>query len=79
MESVSPHARLRVAARQGEHLGVLGLAAVERRIETGDLRYVRSCRSHRRDCGKVVRLMQRGKRRQRLKHIDDFGVDPDRR
>ena len=78
MEPIPPDARLGEFARQGEHLCELRLVAMERGIETGDLRHLRRRFRNRSDRNQVVRLMQRRQRRELGKRCDDIGIDPDR-
>ena len=66
-------------ARQGEPVGELGMAAVERGIEAGHLRQVGLDRGDRADAGEIVRLMQRRQRAERLELGEHRRIDAHRR
>src|SRR5205085_1904780 len=65
-------------AREREHLGELGLAAMEGGVEAGDLRDVRRPFRDRGDGGEIVGLVEGCQRAQRFQFAGDPGVDPDR-
>ena len=79
MEAVAADAVVVEPARQGEPVGELGMAAVERGIEAGDLRQVGLDRGDRADAGEIVRLMQRRERAERLEPGEHRGIDAHRR
>ena len=62
VEAVAANALVIEPARQGEPVGELGMAAVERGIEAGDLRQVGLDCGDGADAGEIVRLMQRRQR-----------------
>src|ERR1700742_3725335 len=78
METITPYAILRVFSGNGERLGNRGLATVEGRIKTDDLRQIRMRVVNRLDRREIVRLMQRRERDQRRKLLDDFTRYEDR-
>ena len=78
MEPVALHALSRQFFRQREHLGQPRVAAVERRVEAGDLRQFRPPLEQHANRRQVVRLMQRRERRQRAESLHDAGIHQDR-
>ena len=73
VEPVAPHALVVIGARQGERVVDEGMAAVERRVEAGDLRRSGKGRDRRLDAGEVVRLVQR-RERDELAQLGEHGV-----
>src|ERR1700722_14258782 len=72
MKTVTPDAFLRVFSGNGERLGNRGLAAMEGRIKTGDLRQIRMRVTNRPERQKIVRLVQRRQRDECCKLLDQF-------
>ena len=78
VESVALHALPRQLLGQREHLGHRRVAAMERRVEAGDLRQFRPPLEQHPDRGQVVRLVQRRERRQRAESLHDVAIHQDR-
>ena len=72
MEAVALHVVADHGARQGHELGDGRLAAMEAGVEAGHLRHVGQPLGHRVDGGQVVRLMERGERRQLAQLVEDL-------
>ena len=75
VKSVAADAFLVEALRQRVAVGNFGMAAMKRRIEAGDLRKLRLSLQQRADRAKIVRLMERRKRRESLKPLEHNIVD----
>ena len=79
VKPVAPHALVVIGARQGEGVVHEGMAAMERRVETGDLRRSGKSADRRLDPGDVVRLVK-GRERDELAQLGEYGlVDQHRR
>ena len=79
VEAVAANAGVAELARQGEGLRDVRLAAMERRVEAGDLRKMRRRGGDRLDRRKVVRLVQRRQRHQAGELGQNVGIDARRR
>ncbi len=78
MEAVSPHAVLVEGPWQGVAIRMRGVATMEGRVETGDLRNIRIDVHGEADRREVVRLVQRRKFLEGRKLVEDVVVDQDR-
>ena len=79
MEPVAADTLFAEAPREGECLGKIRLAAVEGRVEAGDLRNLRRSLHNRPDRREVMRLMQ-GRQRLELREVAKHRLGhPDRR
>ena len=75
VETVAAHAFQIERLGDCEPVGDLGMAPVERRVETGNLQHVRQSLAKRADRCQVVGLMQRRQRNERNELIDHFVAD----
>ena len=79
VKAVAAHALLVPAVRDREPVGDLGMAAVERGVEAGDLGHLRLARADLADRRQIVRLVQRRQRHQPLEPLQHRVVHQDRR
>jgi hypothetical protein len=77
VEAVAAHAALGDGRRQRERLRQLGLRAVERGVEAGDLRHLRQAPGDQPDRREVMRLVQWRERHELLQLLHHPGVEPD--
>ena len=78
VEAVAPHAGFVQLRGQREALRDVGIGAVERGIEAGDLRQLRRALEQAPDRREVVRLMQRRERNQLLERRHHVRIDAHR-
>ncbi len=74
MEPVTHDPGLPQFGRQGEHLGHIGLGAVERRVEAGHLRQLGSTLQRSANRSEIVRLMQGGQRNEGFQHLQHLCI-----
>jgi hypothetical protein len=75
METIAPNPLCSELARYSEFLSHGWLAAMECRVEAGNLRHVRGDSTERTDSGDVMRLVEGGERYQSFEICHDLAVD----